>query len=1587
MKKTWMRGVSGFLTLAMCLSLLTCGASAVNGYNVTVSGNDTVAVDGTTTLTANPEEIGKIGSWSGGGTDASTLAGDDYAYDPALYVTADGVQEQLSTTERITSGTYNAQGATNVIINDNASGHNGILINNTSYTIKNAQISLITEADGTDTCDFSGKGTAIMAVGQNAVVNIENSKIYTSGVATMPIFVDNGATVTIRNSVLDSQGGTLYQDYMNSPDQTTMVAPPWILGIMGTSRATNMEGNDSTMNVIDSETSAANWAVLSTDSGSNMYLNMYNTSLTLTNADESSTLMQEEGGELGETLDNPYTTNYGAGYGTYVIGDAVETFAGTTVNVGTYAVIFTGGTATFTNLEKGKTYTLKSATGENDVTYVSGVNANSVVNSDTFGFMFHQEANSLTIENGTVVNSKLATFLLKTGSSNETATITVDNSTLNNGGMLIQIMDNDDATNGGMLSADDPLNTNGGSMNFIPYHAENEGFNTDPATAPDSEQNVTLTNGDYSGNVYNASGSDNSDYGPLPGTVLNLTIGEGATLTGAVASTAAIHVTYEGTQALAENGFAAFESEEEAAEFVAEYQNTYYWMNQYYDQGQVANLICDNGANNINVTVTDGAVWTVTGTSVINSLTVGGNGSAVVVPEGVTLTIDGTEYTNCIITYEAVYTDKAVFIDPNGDDAINSWTSGGTTATDNDYLYNAALYIDESGEVVADYSSSERVVDNGDGTYTLEDPVSGHNGIMVVNAEYTISGYTIKMLTDADGTDTCDFSGKGTAIAVYGEKANVTIEDTTIETAGVATMPIFVDSGATVTIRNSVLDSQGGTLYQDYMNSPDQTTMVAPPWILGIMGTSRATNMEGNDSTMNVIDSETSAANWAVLSTDSGSNMYLNMYNTSLTLTNADESSTLMQEEGGELGETLDNPYTTNYGAGYGTYVIGDAVETFAGTTVNVGTYAVIFTGGTATFTNLEKGKTYTLKSATGENDVTYVSGVNANSVVNSDTFGFMFHQEANSLTIENGTVVNSKLATFLLKTGSSNETATITVDNSTLNNGGMLIQIMDNDDATNGGMLSADDPLNTNGGSMNFIPYHAENEGFNTDPATAPDSEQNVTLTNGDYSGNVYNASGSDNSDYGPLPGTVLNLTIGEGATLTGAVASTAAIHVTYEGTQALAENGFAAFESEEEAAEFVAEYQNTYYWMNQYYDQGQVANLICDNGANNINVTVAAGAVWIVTGTSVINSLTLKEGATVVIEDGATLTIDGIEYTADELVGGIVYGTVAEVAASTGSEGGPGGEGGMPPAGGDDFDPSFSDVGTGGIGSGSGGAATVTLGTVAQVAASEGGEGGEGGEGEGMPPEGMPGGGDDPETASPYTYEWTSADESIATVVDNGDGTATVTGVAAGTVEISVGMTKNGTYMGSASMEITVTATFVYNDLTEKTDGNAWYFDAVYAVRDLGLMVGDNDNNFRPNGNLNRAEAAVIAVAIAGIDADEYADTETVFADVSGWATKYIVAAYENGLVAGKGNYIFDPKADVTREEFVTMLLAAMDIDAEDYADEECIFPDVSGWATMYVVAAFENGLTAGYDDGTFGLGKSIKRCEAAVMLDAAL
>lgn len=556
---------------------------------------------------------GVLGSFSSDDSNDHVYTTTAYYDGTALYTTNSSITESS---------------ADGITISDSSSGHSAIVLKDAGdYTISGAVITMDTDADGSDTCDFTGVGAAIAVFGDSDVT-IENSTITSTGVATMPVFVDDGAAVTIKSSKLVSNGGTLYSSYTNTYEQSVMVAPPWVLGIMGTSRTTNLMGEGSVMNVIDSETYAGAWAVLSTDSGSDMILNIYNTTLELMNADESAAApIQEDGGQI-TTADNPYTVNYGSGYGTYAIGDATETFAGATLNVGTYATIFTGGSATYTSIEAGTTYTLSDG-----VTYTASEDKATTINSDTFGFMIHQNSNYITIEEGTVVNSGYATFLVKSGSSDEEVTAVIDSASISNGGVLIQVMDNDDATTGTTSSG------------FANTHTEDAGFDTSSASNDGSVQSFTFTNGTYTGNIYNASGSDG-----LSATTLNVTLGTGAVLIGAAASTAAIHVTYEGSQAVEASGGDAYTTDDYTG--ILGYQNTSFTISEYWSIGQVANLVNSNGGNEVNITLSSGAVWYVDGTSLITSLTMDSS-SAVYISEGASLTIGSTTYSEeGMLTYE-----------------------------------------------------------------------------------------------------------------------------------------------------------------------------------------------------------------------------------------------------------------------------------------------------------------------------------------------------------------------------------------------------------------------------------------------------------------------------------------------------------------------------------------------------------------------------------------------------------------------------------------------------------------------------------------------------------------------------------------------------------------------------------------------------------------------------------------------------------------------------------------------------------------------------------------------------------------------
>lgn len=599
------------------------------------------------------------------------------------------------------------------------------------------------------------------------------------------------------------------------------------------------------------------------------------------------------------------------------------------------------------------------------------------------------------------------------------------------------------------------------------------------------------------------------------------------------------------------------------------------------------------------------------------------------IPEGATcvgaggallsLLVDGQVYDQDAFAELESY-ESAVIVPTEAIDNPSSFTGGGTSSEDNDYAFRPGIYINNN-EIVEESSvldtTGMSAAEIANVSIIAQD--DDFNPIIVRDSEVVLSGVTISNMTDSDGSKTCDFSGLGAALAVYGDSM-VTLEDSTIEVSGVANLAIFADDGADVIVRNSKLYSGGGTMYADYQNSPSQDTMVAPPWILGIMGTSRATNLMGTDSSTTVIDSTVQSAQWAILSTDSGTNMKLNVVNTTMELVGADYDLQETNSDGTTLYQS-ENPYTSR--SGYGTYAIGDADEWFYGVDMSVGTYATIFTGGKGTYTAMKAGEPIELYDANGNVLTTYTPEEDKVTTINSDTFGFMAHQGQNTCTIEEGTVVNSNYTSFLIKTGCSIDL--YVTSGATLNPGnGILVQVMDNDDSTTG--------MNVETFSFNTV--HTEEAGWPTESTAEPNaSVSNINISDTELTGDIFNGSG-----YYEQSATPIAVNLGEGGVLNGAIAATSCIHVN---------ENYNTDMTEEEALAC----QNTSFTISEYYYIGQVANKIYFNGNNTIAVNLAAGSTWNVTGESLITSLTVAEGA----------TLNGDVYIDGELVE-VVPGTTYE-------------------------------------------------------------------------------------------------------------------------------------------------------------------------------------------------------------------------------------------------------------------------------------------------------------------------------------
>ena len=117
-------------------------------------------------------------------------------------------------------------------------------------------------------------------------------------------------------------------------------------------------------------------------------------------------------------------------------------------------------------------------------------------------------------------------------------------------------------------------------------------------------------------------------------------------------------------------------------------------------------------------------------------------------------------------------------------------------------------------------------------------------------------------------------------------------------------------------------------------------------------------------------------------------------------------------------------------------------------------------------------------------------------------------------------------------------------------------------------------------------------------------------------------------------------------------------------------------------------------------------------------------------------------------------------------------------------------------------------------------------------------------------------------------------------------------------------------------------------YDDFTDKD--KIVNTEAVQVLNALDVINGKEDGSyFDPTGSVTRAEMAkmITIICLGNVDVSAFSGTATDLKDIANnWAEAYIKYCYSQGIIAGRGNGVFDPTANVTTSEAAKMLLVAI-------------------------------------------------------------
>lgn len=191
------------------------------------------------------------------------------------------------------------------------------------------------------------------------------------------------------------------------------------------------------------------------------------------------------------------------------------------------------------------------------------------------------------------------------------------------------------------------------------------------------------------------------------------------------------------------------------------------------------------------------------------------------------------------------------------------------------------------------------------------------------------------------------------------------------------------------------------------------------------------------------------------------------------------------------------------------------------------------------------------------------------------------------------------------------------------------------------------------------------------------------------------------------------------------------------------------------------------------------------------------------------------------------------------------------------------------------------------------------------------------------------------------------------------------------------------------SYSSDTTAIGDNTQNVIFKDIDNTYWAYDSISKMYKLGVITGYADGNFLPEANVTRAEFVKMLVSALNIKSEKY-ENSFVDVDENDWYYSPVVIGYNAGIIGGKEVNKFSPNDNITRQEMSTIIYRALLLKNKSFDVNELSFSDakdIDSYAVDAITALNSKGIVTGYETGRFLPKNNASRAEATVIIQRTL